>query len=44
MLIGINIRNKEIFAVNSFAKENTITSIIMILKVSVTLKIFIEND
>ena len=38
MTIGINIKNKEIFPLNSFAKESRATSIILILKESVILK------
>ena len=38
MTIEINIRNKEIFASNFFANQNTTTLIILILKVSLILK------
>ena len=36
--IGINVRNKKKFAGNSFAKQNSTSSIILVLKVSVILK------
>ena len=38
MTIEINIKNKEIFASNFFANQNTTTLIILILKVSLILK------
>ena len=38
MTVGINIKNEDVFAWNSFAKQNRTTSIILILKVSVILK------
>ena len=38
MTIRINIKNKEIFAWDSFAKQKRTTSIILMLKVSLILK------